>query len=77
MRAVGVFLMTALVDWVWAAYTVYVARGSHLRASFSAMLIYGIGGVSTVMYVNEPGLIVFAVAGAFVGTYFASKHLNG
>ncbi|MCK1543302.1 hypothetical protein IVB12_15410 [Bradyrhizobium sp. 179] len=68
----GVFLLVAFLDFLWALYNRATVAKRPVRASMLATALYGVGAVSVMGYSNDPWLLIPACAGAFVGTYFAT-----
>jgi hypothetical protein len=66
------FAMTAL-DFVYARYTLAVARKAKLVASNYSILIILITGFSVIEYTKDPMLLIPAAAGAWVGTYLGMR----
>lgn len=72
-RIVGVFLATALADVVWARYIRATAdRKAVSAASWSALVVL-LGAYATVSIVADRWLVLPALCGAFVGTYYAVR----
>lgn len=64
-----VFFINALLDVVYAQYTIQVqARNAH-QAGLYAFGIIVFGGVSILSYTQQPWLLIPAAIGAYVGTW--------
>lgn len=70
---IRVFLIYFVLDFVWAAYTISVGEGKAMPASISAAGIIVLSGIGTIVYVNDPWLLVPAALGAAVGTWTAMQ----
>jgi uncharacterized membrane protein YfcA len=73
MSFLGVFLLTAVLDFVWARYTAHVGAARAIAASLYASFIFSVGGLVTVAYTVNHWLLVPAALGAFLGTYVAVR----
>lgn len=62
-----------VLDFIWALYTQYVVAKRHWAAAFCATGIMVCNGAVTLLYVSDPVMLIFAAAGAFVGTAAAIK----
>ena len=71
--AACMFAMVFALDFVWTGYTKSVAADRALLASCYSALIFLIGGLSTIGYVENPWLLIPAIAGGVSGTYCAMK----
>ncbi len=76
LLGLGAYAGLAVLDFVWAIYTVAVARGQPLRAGVAAIGIYMLGAVVMVHVVQDNWLIIPACAGAFTGTFLSVKRLG-
>lgn len=70
---VGIFVLTSILDMVWAGYISAVADKKVLMASILSAIIVLFGGISILAYINKPILLIASVLGAFCGTYFMVK----
>lgn len=73
MKFVLAFMSMAALDFVWARYTRYVVSRDAMRAGGYAAGIALLAGVTTILYVNDPWLLLATGSGAFVGTVVAMK----
>ena len=73
MMWLAVFVSVAVLDFVWAHYTIAVNRSQPVKAGGYAALIMLLGGLAAVGYVNDPWMLIPACLGAFTGTYGALK----
>ena len=71
-----IFILTALLDFVWSRYSVANISGTAAAASHWALAITLLSGVITILFVHDPSMLVPACLGAWVGTYIA-KQTNG
>lgn len=69
LRAFTIFLAMALLDFVWARYTIACADRRAVYAGITAVFIYGLSGFLTINYVADPWLLAPLGCGAFVGTW--------
>lgn len=69
-----VMLAMAAADWCWTKYMLYAASRDALKAAFWSSMIIACGAFTVTNYVEDPRLIVAALIGAFVGTYYAVEH---
>lgn len=67
------FSVMLVLDFVWALYTRYVVAKRHWAAATAATGIMLCNGAVTLIYVNDPVMLVFAAAGAFIGTALAIR----
>lgn len=65
------FVGMAALDFVWARYTYHLVKKNPCAAGVYSSLIVLLNGVCTIMYVDDPHLLIAAVLGAFVGTVIA------
>lgn len=68
-----VFTIAAMLDFVWAIYTRHIVARNAGLAAFWAMIVAALIGVNTISYTENNWLLVPAAAGAFVGTYLATR----
>lgn len=69
-----VALAMAAVDWAWTKYMMHAAEKQALPAASWSAAIIGISAFSVTSYVDDHRLILAALIGAWVGTYYAVKH---
>lgn len=74
MKYLLVFLAVAFVDIVWTKYIAEVSAKRALRAASWSALIIAMGAFTTLQYVHDNTMLVPAIAGAFVGTFWAVWH---
>jgi hypothetical protein len=67
----AVFVALAVLDFVWARYTMAITDKRALAAGGYAIVILALGGFSVISYTTDHWLLIPACSGAFVGTYFA------
>jgi hypothetical protein len=63
----------ALLDFVYARYTIAAAERKALKASLWAAVIPVLGGFVAIQYVDNHWLLIPTAVGAFVGTYIATR----
>ncbi len=71
--AIIVFAIMTALDFVWARYTAAVTDKRRLAAALYSGAIVGLGGFSTISYVDNHWMLIPAVAGALFGTYLAVR----
>lgn len=76
VKALGVFALLFVLDFVWAAYTRATVDRRPVAASHLALLIYLLGGLATLGWMNDPWLLAPACAGAWLGTYASVRYLT-
>jgi hypothetical protein len=70
---ISIFVLMLVLDWIWAKYNQATVKREAWRASAYAVLIYAFGAAGVLSYSNDPTLIIPACAGAFVGTFLATR----
>lgn len=73
LEVIGVFFAYIILDFVWAKYTVALAKEQALASANWSMLIAVVAGIAIVTYVHNPWLLIPAALGGWVGTYFGIK----
>ena len=73
IRWLLVFAAMFALDFVWTFYTRAIQRHAALAAANWAVGITLFNGGVTIGYVDNPWLLVPALAGAFTGTFSAMK----
>lgn len=63
------FVGMTVLDFVWAKYTLSVAKRRPAIGGGYAVAIMVFNGLVTLAYVGDPRLLIPAALGAFVGTY--------
>lgn len=69
-RWLAVFVMVVGLNYLWAVCVTHTAAGKAVRASLSASLLTALSAASTILYVQDRLMVIPAILGAFVGTYF-------
>jgi len=71
----GLMVMGAsiILDVVWAFSVRRTAHGIPLESAIFSALVTLVGGIVTVEYVNNLWYLLFAVAGAFIGSFLTVK----
>lgn len=76
MKHLLVFVALIVIDFAWSYYINHVKDGkAHSAASWSAFMMAA-QGFAAINYVNDPKLLVSAIAGAWVGTYVGVWNQN-
>jgi hypothetical protein len=68
-----VFGSLFLLDLIWARYTILVTTARRWSAGILASLIIALCGAAAISYVNDPWMLLPAMAGAFCGTVVGTK----
>lgn len=63
----------AVLDFIWARYTLAISNRAAFAAGGYAAVIYVLGGMVALAYVHEPSMLAAAGVGAFIGTYAATR----
>jgi hypothetical protein len=69
----GTFTAMLFVDVCWAKYFLSVSKHKPLPSAMWGSLIVLFGAISTINYVQDKWMLVPAVLGAFVGSYFTVR----
>jgi hypothetical protein len=72
-KSILVFLAVVLGDILWVLYIRRSGEGRALSAAVFGTLIWIFGAFVVINYMEDKRLIIFAVLGAFIGTYLAVK----
>jgi hypothetical protein len=70
---ISIFVLMIVLDWIWAKYNQATVARKAWVASGLAAAIYALGALGVLAYSNDLSLIVPACAGAFVGTFIATR----
>lgn len=73
ISAFTVFLLTLVLDALYAVCVRATAQGKAMTASVSAVLIYLTGAGVTISVVGDNWLVIPASLGGFVGTYMVVR----
>ncbi len=73
LKFVGIFLLVAFSDFLWARYIKHTAESNALKSAVYASAIYLLGSVIVIAYIGDHSMVLPAVLGAFVGTYLSAK----
>jgi hypothetical protein len=73
VKSILVFLAVVLGDILWVLYIRRSGEGRALSAAVFGTLIWIFGAFVVINYMEDKRLIIFAVLGAFIGTYLAVK----
>lgn len=68
-----VFLLNIVVDWIWTKYIQSVSEKHAHRAAMWSVLIVLLGAINVIAYTNNRFLLIPAVAGGYLGAYFAVR----
>jgi len=68
------FFAMFFTDVLYAYYIQSVQNAQALRASLWAAILYILGGIVVIGYINNPWLLVPSVLGAFAGTYVGVRY---
>ena len=69
-----IFVITVLIDIVWAKWAMHTSAGNPFLAGLYAIGIVLGGAISIIWYLDNRWLLIPICAGSFVGTYVAVKH---
>jgi hypothetical protein len=73
MQALIVFVALFALDLVWARYTSAITDRRRMLAGVYASAIIALSGYAAINYVNDPWMLLPAMAGAFFGTIVGIK----
>lgn len=73
LKFILVLAAMVIIDFCWAKYTAALASKARQAASLWSATIVGWSAFAVVNYAHDYRLIVAAVIGAYIGTYFAIK----
>lgn len=73
MRAAVVFAALFALDLVWAKYTTAITAHRAIIAGLYASVIIALSGYAAINYVNDPWMLLPAMAGAFCGTVVGAR----
>jgi len=76
LKLLMVFILTVIADWLWAMYIIHTSDKKALKASIMAVLVWGIGSIITISYIDDKRLLIAGLFGAFVGTYLSIWYSN-
>jgi hypothetical protein len=68
-----VFVMTAIVDWMWGKYIIHTSERSAFKSAMYSSLLTAMGAYITISFVSDHRMLVPAIFGAFFGTYLTVK----
>lgn len=68
-----IFVIMALVDYVYARYTYHIAEGNAPQSAIFSMAIIVLGGFGIITYTTDPWLLIPAALGAGWGTYWTVR----
>lgn len=70
-----VFVVMAVLDFIWARYTNAVGEKAAHRAARLATYLVVCNGIVTIEWVTDHWLLIPTALGAYVGTFAAVKRL--
>lgn len=68
-----VFAALFVLDLVWAKYTAAITSHRAMVAGVYAAVIIALSGYAAINYVNDPWMLLPAMAGAFCGTVIGTR----
>ena len=68
------FFAMFLTDVLYAYYVQAVQTSQALQASMWAAILYILGGIVVIGYINNPWILIPSVLGAFAGTYVGVRY---
>ena len=74
--AVAVFACAAILDALWASYTLAVTARRPANAANYAALLLVLGAVGVIVYTDDPWYLLPIAAGSWAGTYLTTKERN-
>lgn len=69
-----VFIATFILDWLWAAYIINTSTKNILKSCIYSALILLTGAFITMSYVEDKRMLIPALVGGVLGTYFCVKY---
>lgn len=73
--AIAVFFAYIVIDFLYAAYTIYIQRKKAATAAWAGALMYSLMAFGIMEYTHNPLYIIFVAAGSWIGTYYSVKKL--
>lgn len=73
MKYALALIATAVLDLLYAWYTLAVTQRKPFVAGFAAALLYALGGSLIMAYMKDAKVLLFACVGAFIGTAIGTK----
>lgn len=70
---ISMFGLMTVLDYTWAKYNRATVEGNATKAGLLAIAIYVLGAAGVLGYTDDRWLLIPSCAGAFVGTYFATR----
>ena len=74
--AIGVFVAYALVDGLFAYYTIAVVKRNAVRAATTGAVMYFLLALGVLSYVNNYWYIIPLALGSWLGTFLAVKYIK-
>jgi len=68
------FCLAAILDGIWASYTVAISNLKPFKSAVTGAIIYALNSFVVISYTTNAWYIIFAVLGAFIGTYIMVTH---
>lgn len=72
--AILVFFIYFALDAVWVYYTLQMTKLNAVRASISAVVIYGLSSSGVLFYIQNSAYVLFVLLGAFLGTFVVVEY---
>jgi len=76
LRFIFVFIISALGDVFWTLYFIEIEKRNAFKAALWGAIIMLIVGTTIINYDFSHYLLIAAVLGGFVGTYFTVKYFK-
>jgi hypothetical protein len=73
LQAVVVFVAVTAADYAWTKYMMHVASKHPHRAAMWNTLIYSFGSITVISYTENRWLLIPALLGAYLGTWYAVR----
>ena len=75
-KALFVFILVALVNFLWAKYIKYIAKENAIQAATYGTALSLFGNLLTIVYISDHWMLIPAAIATFIGTYFSVKVTN-
>lgn len=73
--AVAIFFAYVIIDFLYAAYTIYIQRKRAATAAWAGAMMYSLMAFGITEFTHNPLYIIFVAAGSWIGTYWSVKKL--
>jgi hypothetical protein len=74
LKFISVIIAVALTDMCWALYFIKIGEKKPVHSAVWASFLMLFGAFTTISYMGNKELIIAAIIGAFIGTYFTVKY---